>query len=98
MIMTPLYTWSKTAEDSDGIPLSGLSICDAYAMAVALDPTIGKQPHLKRVCVELGGHYSRGQLVTDHYYLTDHFFEITCYHGFDIEKFIEMLKKSVKNL
>ena len=91
MMLTPLYNFSKFQGKTDG-----MSICDTYAMALALDPTIGKESHKKRVCVELGGHHCRGQLVTDHYFLTDHFFEVACFESFDLEKYLEMLKKSVK--
>jgi len=92
MMLTPLYDWSKYKGKTDGV-----TICDAYAMALALDPTIGNEPQKKRVCVELGGHHCRGHVVTDHYDLTDHFFEVTCFTYFDLDKYVEILKDSLKN-
>ena len=92
MILTPYYNWSKARGKVDG-----MNICDAYVMAIALDPTIAKKPHTKRVCVELSGHHCRGQLVTDHFFITDCFYEITCFESFDLDKFVAMLKNSLKD-
>ena len=96
MLLNPLLTWSKNKQEKTK-NIKGISICDAHAMAIALDPSIGISPCTKKVCVELGGHHSRGHLITDHYDLTNHFFNVTCFDSFDLEKFYEMVKYSVKN-
>ena len=90
MLLTPLHNLSKKH-----LKL-GISICDAYAMAIALDQNIGLEPYGKNVCVELSGFHSRGHLVVDHYKKDKTFFPVVSFKSFDFEKYVKLLEKSIE--
>nr|XP_039267895.1 inosine-uridine preferring nucleoside hydrolase-like [Styela clava] len=50
---------------SEGL-LRGYTICDIYAVCVALEPNCVKKSRKLRMGVELGGHLARGSLIIDH--------------------------------
>lgn len=63
-----IFKYSQAAEDGDiaaGLQ-KGYSPCDAYLVAIVLDPSIVTKSKMVRMGVELGGYISRGSLVIDH--------------------------------
>lgn len=74
---------------------SELSICDAYTMALALDPSValgsGREVHVN---VELAGNFARGALVVDHYSTKtppEFAGPVIIYDRIDMEKYQEFL-------
>merc|ERR1712136_284958 len=72
-----------------------LSICDAYAMAVALDPSValdsGRESHVN---IELGGNHARGALIVDHYNrktAPEYAGPVILYDKIDMEKYQKFL-------
>ena len=90
MALQPLYDWSKKHTPT------GISICDAYTMAVALDSSVGGQTKITKVNIELAGFISRGFLAVDHFNLEKNFFPVHTFTSFDMDKFFQMLLNSVK--
>jgi len=76
-------------------------ICDAFAMAVAIEPEIVTNSQLDACVMELDGHMTRGQMVVitsdcfldaNHRELKDSLTPINIIHDIDPVKFIDMMK------
>ena len=76
-------------------------ICDAFAMAVAIEPEIVTNSQLDACVMELDGHMTRGQMVVitsdcfldaNHRALKNALTPITIIHDIDPHKFIDMMK------
>ena len=90
MVLQPFYDWSKQNTPA------GISIADSYAMAIALDPTIGGQTKITKVKIDLAGFISRGFVAVDHFNIEKKFFSVLTFTSFDMNKYFEMLLDSVK--
>ena len=90
MVLTPLYNWSKQYTPK------GMAMCDAYTMAVMLDPDVGGQPEVIKVKIELAGFISRGSLAVDRLGLEKDFYSIKTYKSFSMDRFYQLLLNSVK--
>jgi len=90
--LQPLMDFYATALEK-----SALTICDAYAMAMALDPSIVSSSKSYEVCVELSGNCSRGHVVFNKQNRkVDNFVgPVTLYYDFDLEKYMAILINTV---
>ncbi|CAK8682908.1 unnamed protein product [Clavelina lepadiformis] len=91
MVTRPLDVFSR---DTDRDCSGGMVLCDAYAMSIALDSSIGLKPKQIKVTIELGGHHARGHVVVDYCNKSDNFSTITVYDSFDFEKYHNLLKET----
>ena len=89
MLLEPCYKWTKIRKKV------GLTICDAYAMAVALDSTIGGELQKVKINIDLAGHLSRGFVAVDHFNLAKNFFSVNVFTTFDTKKYFDLLLKCV---
>lgn len=71
-----------------------LSVPDALAMAIALEPEIIQNFETRFVEIELSGRLTRGQTVVDWYDLLDHTHNVNIVHTVDRERFWELMKLS----
>lgn len=90
-VLGPLLQYNET------ILNRGLVICDAYAMAMVLDPSIASNPMDYKISVEVSGIYSRGHVIlnktgNEH---PNFYGPITLYENFDMTKYQEMLNAAV---
>ena len=69
---------------------------DPLTLAVALEPEIVRRAENRYVEIELAGRLTRGQTVIDWYDLTGHPHNATLVHEIDRERFVELLKLSLK--
>uniref|UniRef100_H2Z811 Inosine/uridine-preferring nucleoside hydrolase domain-containing protein n=1 Tax=Ciona savignyi TaxID=51511 RepID=H2Z811_CIOSA len=69
----------------------GMSLCDAYAMAILLNSAVGLEPKQLGVAVELSGFFSRGSLVVDHFNRKNNFSPVTFYEGIDLDLYKKLL-------
>ena len=90
MVLQPFYDWSKQNTPA------GISISDAYTMAVALDSSVGGQTKTTKVNIDLAGFISRGFVAVDHFDIEKNFFSVLTFTSFDMNKYFEMLLDSVK--
>ena len=71
-----------------------LSICDSYAMAVLLDPTLAPPPKSFLVNIETAGNFTRGAMIVDHYSKKtskEYAGPVLLYDGIDMKKYKDML-------
>lgn len=73
----------------------GFNTCDCYTMAAAIDDTVVTETEEVAVTVELEGTYTRGMMVVDSLELLKKKHKATILKKFDLDKFMQMLMKSV---
>ena len=94
MMLAPLIKFYKEVVKTDDVV-----ICDSYAMAVALDRSIGLDPSELEVCVETAGNFSRGHLIWNKTGEKHEHFHgpLVFYKGIDMGMYKQMLKDAVEN-
>ena len=89
---------TRIAWDQLHHPMEGCTICDAYCMAMVLDPTFASYPEKHFVNVELAGNISRGHLVYNKKGCKFPGFvgPITIYKELNMHKYRVLLKNAVR--
>jgi len=89
MALSDVITWYNTTFGADS-----LAVCDANAMAVALNPKVVIGQKKVNVSVELGGNLARGAMIVDHYSVEKNFAgPVTVYDKMKMRVFKDMLTK-----